>query len=403
MSQPRRPLFDSYASAKGSPAQQNPNLHAEATTAAPKPERQDDRESGNAADELNNATQHKPQMAQIEEAMKSQSEGLRQTSSRLPSTHTEVPTVAFQTIVFGIMRQLFKEIEENSERARVFAQACSSTLSPRDLQTIAQFQGQLGSSDTLGGDPPYPVAENMEISRRYILYEGGCFDREGTENAFRENKLARIRDNQRRSRARRREYVQDLKRRLREYETQGIEASTEVQMAARRVAEENKQLQELFNRHGISDDQITRFLQSGTLPLDSNQGQPFHADDPSAAVQSLQRLLMPRQLASLDEDFSLYLSGQSIPNPSTTEGSTTSSSVWEPSQLVTSSYGYQHHMGVATAVMASAVHSPYPPTTPLSRASTTRQGCVYGGQPSPSMHDSPGQAMVTTQPTGTAL
>ncbi|XP_044717888.1 uncharacterized protein HRG_08530 [Hirsutella rhossiliensis] len=279
MSQPRRPLFDSYASAKGSPAQQKPNLHAEATTAAPKPERQDD---SNAAGESNNATQHKPQMAQIEEAMKSQSEGLRQTSSRLPSTHTEVPTVTFQTIIFE----------------------CSSTLSPRDLQAIAQFQGQLGSPNTLGGDPPYPVAENMEISRRNVLYEDGCFDREGTENAFRENKLARIRDNQRRSRARRREYVQDLKRRLREYETQGIEASTEVQMAARRVAEENKQLQELLNRHGISDDQITRFLQSGTLPLDSNQGQPFHAEDPSAAVQSLQRLLMPRQLASLDEDFS---------------------------------------------------------------------------------------------------
>ncbi|KAM4067839.1 hypothetical protein HRG_012407 [Hirsutella rhossiliensis] len=139
----------------------------------------------------------------------------------------------------------------------------------------------------------------------------------------------------------------------------------------------NKQLQELLNRHGISDDQIARFLQSGTLPLDSNQGQPFHADDPSAAVRSLQRLLMPRHLASLDEDFSLYLSGQSIRNPSTTEGSMTSSSVWEPSQLVTSSYGYQHHMGVATAVMASAVHSPYPPTIPLSRASTTRQGRVY--------------------------
>ncbi|KAM4055607.1 hypothetical protein HRG_015087 [Hirsutella rhossiliensis] len=263
MSQPRRPLFDSYAT-------------------APKPERQDD---SNAAGESNNATQHKPQMAQIEEAMKSQSEGLRQTSSRLPSTHTEVPTVTFQTIIFE----------------------CSSTLSPRDLQAIAQFQGQLGSPNTLGGDPPYPVAENMEISRRNVLYEDGCFDREGTENAFRENKLARIRDNQRRSRARRREYVQDLKRRLREYETQGIEASTEVQMAARRVAEENKQLQELLNRHGISDDQITRFLQSGTLPLDSNQGQPFHAEDPSAAVQSLQRLLMPRQLASLDEDFS-YIS-----------------------------------------------------------------------------------------------
>ncbi|KAM4066671.1 hypothetical protein HRG_000735 [Hirsutella rhossiliensis] len=166
-------------------------------------------------------------------------------------------------------------------------------------------------------------------------------------------------------------------------------------MAAMRVAEENKQLQELLNRHGISDDHIAHFLQSGTLPLDSNQGQPFHADNPRAAVQSLQQLLMPRQLASLDRDFSLSLPRQSIRDPSTTSGSTTSSSVWEPSQLATS-YGYKHHMGVATAVMGSAVHFPYPPTTLLSRARTTRQGRAYGGQPSPSMLDSPRQAMVTT-------
>ncbi|KAM4063265.1 hypothetical protein HRG_013835 [Hirsutella rhossiliensis] len=401
MSQAQRPAFDSYACAKGSSAlQQQPNLHAEATTAAPKSEGQD---NSSAAGESNNAGERGPKTARIEEAMKSQFEGLRQTSSRLPGTHAEVPTVAFQTIIFGIMRQLFKEIEENSERARVFAQECSSVLSPQDLQAIAQFQGQLGSPDTFGGDPPYPVAENMEISRRYVLYEDGCFDREGTENAFRENKLARIRDNQRRSRARRREYVEDLKRRLRVYETQGIEASTEVQMAARRVAEENKQLQELLNRHGISDDHIAHFLQSGTLPLDSNQGQLFHAGDPRAAVQSLQQLLMPRQLASLDQDFSPSLPRQLIRDPSTTGGSTTSSSVWEPSQLVTSSYGYQHHMGVATTVMESAVHSTHPPTTLLSRASTTRQGRVYGEQPSSSMLDNPGQAMVTTQPIDTTL
>ncbi|KAM4058263.1 hypothetical protein HRG_006707 [Hirsutella rhossiliensis] len=292
MSQPRRPLFDSYAT-------------------APKPERQDD---SNAADELNNATQHKPQMAQIEEAMKSQSEGLRQTSSRLPSTHTEVPTVAFQTIVFGIMRQLFKEIEENSrEHAYLRKRAHQHyhlEISRRLHNSKDSLDPQTHSEETLHTLWPRTWRFLVGISsmRAAVLIAG-------TENAFRENKLARIRDNQRRSRARRREYVQDLKRRLREYETQGIEASTEVQMAARRVAEENKQLQELLNRHGISDDQITRFLQSGTLPLDSNQGQPFHADDPSAAVQSLQRLLMPRQLASLDEDFSLYLSGQSIRNP----------------------------------------------------------------------------------------
>ncbi|KAM4068010.1 endonuclease-reverse transcriptase domain-containing protein [Hirsutella rhossiliensis] len=80
----------------------------------------------------------------------------------------------------------------------------------------------------------------------------------------------RIRDNQRRSRARRREYVQELEQRLRVYELQGIEVSTEIQMAARRAAEENKRLRELLNRHGFSDSHVAHFLQSGTfVPLDA--------------------------------------------------------------------------------------------------------------------------------------
>ncbi|XP_044715150.1 uncharacterized protein HRG_11418 [Hirsutella rhossiliensis] len=142
--------------------QQPPKLHSEATTAAPKPERQDDSKnaignSGNTEGESNNASD-----GTIEEAMP-QSEGLRLTSSRLPGEGVEIPTVAFQTIIFGIMRGLFKEIEGSFEGAHVFAKECSSTLSRQDLQVIARFQGQLGSPDTLGGDPPYPVAENMKI------------------------------------------------------------------------------------------------------------------------------------------------------------------------------------------------------------------------------------------------
>ncbi|RSL41257.1 hypothetical protein CEP54_015875, partial [Fusarium duplospermum] len=46
--------------------------------------------------------------------------------------------------------------------------------------------------------------------------------------------LARIRETQKRSRARRREYLRELEQRLRVYELQGVEASSEVQKAARR-------------------------------------------------------------------------------------------------------------------------------------------------------------------------
>ncbi|KAM4063454.1 hypothetical protein HRG_011418 [Hirsutella rhossiliensis] len=140
---------------------QPPKLHSEATTAAPKPERQDD---SNTEGESNNASD-----GTIEEAMP-QSEGLRLTSSRLPGEGVEIPTVAFQTIIFGIMRGLFKEIEGSFEGAHVFAKECSSTLSRQDLQVIARFQGQLGSPDTLGGDPPYPVAENMKIFQRICKF-----------------------------------------------------------------------------------------------------------------------------------------------------------------------------------------------------------------------------------------
>ncbi|KAG9504212.1 hypothetical protein J7337_004179 [Fusarium musae] len=148
--------------------------------------------------------------------------------------------------------------------------------------------------------------------------------------------LARIRDNQRRSRARRREYLQELEQRLRVYELQGVEASSEVQHAARRVAEENRQLRGLLNRHGISDDYISSYLNSGTA---SSQNDPaaishFPPNTHSDSVQSLQQVIAPRRPTALDTGVSYGLPPQESREPSIASGSTSSSSMWESGQAL---------------------------------------------------------------------
>lgn len=55
---------------------------------------------------------------------------------------------------------------------------------------------------------------------------------------------ARVRDNQRRSRARRKEYLQELESKLRKCEASGVQASVDIQLAARSVSEENARLRE---------------------------------------------------------------------------------------------------------------------------------------------------------------
>ncbi|KAF2143786.1 uncharacterized protein K452DRAFT_296765 [Aplosporella prunicola CBS 121167] len=75
--------------------------------------------------------------------------------------------------------------------------------------------------------------------------------------------LARIRDNQRRSRARRKEYLQELETKYRNCEQQGVEASAEIQAAARRVLEENKRLKALLRQKGVSDTEIDSCMNQG--------------------------------------------------------------------------------------------------------------------------------------------
>lgn len=71
---------------------------------------------------------------------------------------------------------------------------------------------------------------------------------------------ARIRENQRRSRARRKEYVEGMEKRLGELERRGVEATLEMQQAARTVAVENSRLRLLLQREGVSTADVTSFL-----------------------------------------------------------------------------------------------------------------------------------------------
>ncbi|PNY25010.1 Uncharacterized protein TCAP_05053 [Tolypocladium capitatum] len=210
--------------------------------------------------------------------------------------------------------------------------------------------------------------------------------------------LARIRDNQRRSRARRREYLQELEQRLRACELQGIEASAEVQAAARSVAQENKQLRELLNRHGIGDDYIAHYLQSGTVrPLESGRGQPFRTADPGTSAQSLQQLLLPRRPSGLDQTFSFPLPGQSIREDSIASAPTASSSVWESAQGTMTPYGHHRQIGVAPAVVAASAHPQYSsPALSGDAAGTTARQNSFSGPPPASMLNDPRQAIVTT-------
>jgi hypothetical protein len=113
--------------------------------------------------------------------------------------------------------------------------------------------------------------------------------------------LARIRDNQRRSRARRKEYLQELESRLRQCELQGIEASAEIQLAARRVADENRKLRILLNQNGVGDDNIDSYLQSSASP-GTVMGQGFSGlgGIGSSAVQVLDHLLTTRKPCCAD-------------------------------------------------------------------------------------------------------
>jgi hypothetical protein len=78
---------------------------------------------------------------------------------------------------------------------------------------------------------------------------------------------ARIRDNQRRSRTRRKELIEDLQKRIQTYEQNGVTATQDMQRAARKVAQENLRLRSILAHHGISQEKVDIYLRS----FDENQ------------------------------------------------------------------------------------------------------------------------------------
>lgn len=186
---------------------------------------------------------------------------------------------------------------------------------------------------------------------------------------------------------------------MRVWELQGIEASAEVQMAARKVAEENKQLRCLLNRYGVSDEYIAHYLQSGAvLSPDANQGQPFRTGDPGPSVQSLQQLIVPRLPPSFERPISFPLPSQSSREASTASASTASSSIWEQTQPMLPSYGSQHQqqMDVSPTMMDASGHAQFSPQSFTTSGTTVRRE-AFPSQPPSSMLSDPRQSIVGSQ------
>lgn len=93
----------------------------------------------------------------------------------------------------------------------------------------------------------------------------------------------RVRDNQRRARARRREYIQDLEAKLHCNEKQGIRASLEIQAAARKVVAENELLREEVQKLRGENGALRKLLGS----TDAREG--MHVTD-TALVESHARI-----------------------------------------------------------------------------------------------------------------
>jgi hypothetical protein len=185
--------------------------------------------------------------------------------------------------------------------------------------------------------------------------------------------LARIRDNQRRSRARRKEYLQELEARLRQCELQGIEASSEIQQAARRVADENKKLRGLLAQHGVRDDSIKALLQSSEM--NTMMGEQFDNGSSSGAVQNLEHLLATRKQCCADGSTPIATTMRGSRDSSATSISTVKSTLWEPIHPRRTKKGRRRSdntpsMGKA----ASSIHQFMTPSSTTSRTSSVSLG-----------------------------
>ncbi|KAL9080780.1 MAG: hypothetical protein Q9157_000567 [Trypethelium eluteriae] len=111
--------------------------------------------------------------------------------------------------------------------------------------------------------------------------------------------LARVRDNQRRSRARRKEYLAELENKIRTCQQLGVQATAEVQAVARRVLDENKRLRALLREKGATQWEIDGYI--GTQSTDNNMPKE-EVSQFSGAPVILEDLLSHRRPCQLGDE-----------------------------------------------------------------------------------------------------
>lgn len=149
-------------------------------------------------------------------------------------------------------------------------------------------------------------------------------------------------------------------------------------MAARRVADENRQLRELLHKQGVSEEYISHFLQTSMVAPDLNT--TFSAGNPGPSVQSLTQLMAPRRPNSLDPNVPFPLPSQASRENSIASASTSTSSIWEgPPHGISSSYGHHQTMNVPNVMAGPSGTQGY--STPVYSGDSTPRVDTYSGQP----------------------
>ncbi|KAH7305594.1 hypothetical protein B0I35DRAFT_444084 [Stachybotrys elegans] len=125
-----------------------------------------------------------------------------------------------------------------------------------ELHALPIDSSAVGASETglLVSKPDRAQQDEQPLSKPRRAHLGQAVDAAKTH---------RLTENKRRYRARRKEYVSDLERRLAEAREQGIKATVEVQLEARRVIVENGRLRDLLLLAGFSDEDVNVWTTCG--------------------------------------------------------------------------------------------------------------------------------------------
>jgi hypothetical protein len=158
---------------------------------------------------------------------------------------------------------------------------------------------------------------------------------------------------------------------LRQCELRGIEASAEIQQAARKVADENRRLRILLRCNGVSDDSVETFLFNSSNHDSMGAESGFGGQGGSQAVQSMEQLLNTRRQLPADTGAPSLSIARDGSRDSSVASMSTLQSRWD--QPTNSGYG--------------AMKQPYlTPSSSIGRNSTSREPQTHNRPPPGTQH-----------------